>query len=94
MSISRLVARLLLVTIMCRASSRTCIVLPIAACTSAFASRAASTRYGMPSTTLRNRLRTCTRDCGRSRPCSIASNTPSSTGTLMVLAAWNHRSAP
>jgi hypothetical protein len=92
MSTSRFVARLLLVTIMCSASSRTVIMLPMALCTAELASRPDWTRNGLPSAALRNRFRTWIREYGSSRPCSMASNTPSSTGTLMVLAAWNQRS--
>ena len=48
------------------------IVLPIAACTAALASRPESTRYALPFATLRKRLRTCTRDRASSRPLSMA----------------------
>ena len=37
---------------------------PAAACTAALASRSSATRYGLPSTTPRKRLRTCTREYG------------------------------
>jgi hypothetical protein len=87
-----LVARLLLVTIMCRASSETRIVRPIIRCTSALASRPDPTRKADPSATLRKRLRTCTRLSGSISPACVAPKTPTSTGTLMVLAAWNHSS--
>jgi hypothetical protein len=90
---SRLVARLLLVVIMWCASSCTRMVLPMFLGTSELASRLAATRKVLPSpTALVKRLRTCTRASSVSRLSSTARNTPSSTGTLMVLAAWNHSS--
>ena len=92
-SSSRFVARLLLVAIMCSASSLMRIVEPTCRCTSAFASRSRATRNALPSHALRKRLRMWTRDCGTSRPSWIASYTPTRIATLIVLAAWNHRSA-
>ena len=89
----RFVARLLLMAIMCSASSLTRIVLPIDACTSESASRSARMRNGEPSYALRNRLRTCRRDWGANRPRSISPYTARRMAILIVLAPWNQRSA-
>jgi hypothetical protein len=68
-----LVARLLLVTIMCSASSAAPSASADRHFTSALASLLRGTRYGRPSTTLMKRLRTCTREIGSKRCCSMAS---------------------
>ena len=91
-SSSKLVARLLLATIIPSASAEIFAVRPMAWYSSGSASEIGSSRKGAPSAALINRFRTWSEWSSRTRPWSAARKIARSTATLIVLAPWNQRS--